>query len=96
MEKNKENIKNENLIILSKDPLYNEIQEILMDQEMIQKKLIEQNELSYNLELIFPGELILKKYNVNFLLIIPKNYPKTEPELYCLTVFSQPAEPYRE
>ena len=90
MEKNKENIKNENLIILSKDPLYNEIQEILTDQEMIQKKLIEQNELSYNLELIFPGELILKKYNVNFLLIIPKNYPKQEPELYCLTVFSHP------
>ena len=90
MEKNENtNIKNEN-IILSKDPLYNEIQEILMDQEMIQKKLIEQNELSYNLELIFPGELILKKYNVNFLLIIPKTYPKQEPELYCLTVFSHP------
>ena len=84
------NIKNENLKILSKDPLYNEIQEILIDQEMIKKKLLEQNEISYNLELIFPGELILKKFNVNFLLIIPKKYPKQEPELYCLTVFSHP------
>ena len=83
------NIKNEN-IILTKDPLYNEIQEILMDQEMIQKKLLKQSEISYNLEIIFPGELILKKYNVNFLLIIPKNYPKQEPELYCLTTFSHP------
>ena len=90
MEKNENtNIKNEN-IILSKDPLYNEIQEILMDQEMIQKKLLEQNEISYNLEIIFPGELILKKYKVNFLLIIPKKYPKQEPELYSLTVFSHP------
>ena len=91
MEKNENtNQKNENVIIISKDPIYNEIQEILTDQEMIKKKLLDQNELSYNLELIFPGELILQKHNVNFLLIIPKNYPKTEPELYCLTVFSHP------
>ena len=91
MEKNENtNKKNENVIIISKDPIYNEIQEILTDQEMIKKKLLDQNELSYNLELIFHGELILQKHNVNFLLIIPKNYPKTEPELYCLTVFSHP------
>jgi hypothetical protein len=91
MEKNENtNKKNENVIIISKDPIYNEIQEILTDQEMIKKKLLDQNELSYNLELIFPGELILQKHNVIFLLIIPKNYPKTEPELYCLTVFSHP------
>jgi hypothetical protein len=91
MEKNENtNKKNENVIIISKDPIYNEIQEILTDQEMIKKKLLDQNELSYNLELTFPGELILQKHNVNFLLIIPKNYPKTEPELYCLTVFSHP------
>ena len=91
MEKNENtNKKNENVKIISKDPIYNEIQEILTDQEMIKKKLLDQNELSYNLELIFPGELILQKHNVNFLLIIPKNYPKTEPELYCLTVFSHP------
>ena len=91
MEKNENtNKKNENVIIISKDPIYNEIQEILTDQEMIKKKLLDQNELSYNLELIFPGELILQKHNVNFLFIIPKNYPKTEPELYCLTVFSHP------
>ena len=91
MEKNENtNKKNENVIIISKDSIYNEIQEILTDQEMIKKKLLDQNELSYNLELIFPGELILQKHNVNFLLIIPKNYPKTEPELYCLTVFSHP------
>ena len=85
---NIDNIKEQN--IMSSDPLFNEIQEILMDQEMIQKKLIENNKESYKLELIFPSELILKKFNVKFLLIIPKKYPKQEPELYCITIFSHP------
>ena len=72
------------------DPLFNQIQEILIDQEMCQKKLIEQNDRNYIIELTIPGTLILKNYNVIFLLIIPKNYPKQEPELYCKTVFSNP------
>jgi hypothetical protein len=57
---------------------------------MIQKKLIETNEENYKLELTFPSELILKKFNVTFLLIIPKKYPKQEPELYCITIFTHP------
>ena len=72
------------------DPLFNQIQEILIDQEMCQKKLIEQNDRNYIIELTIPGTLILKNTNVIFLLIIPKNYPKQEPELYCKTVFSNP------
>ena len=72
------------------DPLFNQIQEILIDQEMCQKKLIEQNDRNYIIELTIPGTLILKNTNVIFLLIIPKNYPKQEPELYCKTVFSTP------
>ena len=86
---NTENIKEQN-IVPNNDPVFNEIQEILMDQEMIQKKLIESNEENYKLELTFPSELILKQFNVKFLLIIPKSYPKQEPELYCITIFTHP------
>ena len=91
-QKEKENIENmkEQNVVPNNDPVFNEIQEILMDQEMIQKKLIESNEENYKLELIFPSELILKQFNVKFLLIIPKSYPKQEPELYCITIFTHP------
>ena len=91
-QKDKENLENikEQEIISNNDPIFNEIQEILTDQEMIQKKLIETNEENYKLELTFPSELILKKFNITFLLIIPKKYPKQEPELYCITIFTHP------
>ena len=83
-----ENIKNNpNKTI---DPIFNQIQEILIDQEMCQKKLLDKNDNNYILELTIPGKLILKNFNVFFLLIIPKNYPKQEPELYCKTIFSHP------
>ena len=67
-QKEKENIENikEQNIVPNNDPVFNEIQEILMDQEMIQKKLIESNEENYKLELTFPSELILKKCLLNF------------------------------
>ena len=44
-QKEKENIENmkEQNVVPNNDPVFNEIQEILMDQEMIQKKLIENN-----------------------------------------------------
>ena len=89
---NNENIKNNNdKKIISNNPVFNEIQEILNDQEMIQKKLIENNdENNYYLELNFPGGLILKSFEVKFLFIIPSTYPKQEPELFCLTTFSYP------
>ena len=108
-QKDKENLENikQQEIISNNDPIFNEIQEILTDQEMIQKKLIfnlpstymrqhiykniiETNEENYKLELTFPSELILKKFNITFLLIIPKKYPKQEPELYCITIFTHP------
>ena len=72
------------------DPIFCEIQELLAEQDMIQKKLIEQNENNYILELTFPGGITLKKFDIKFLLIIPKKYPKKEPELYCITIFSHP------
>ena len=89
---NNENIKNnDDKKIITNNPVFNEIQEILNDQEMIQKKLIENNdENNYYLELNFPGGLILKSFEVKFLFIIPSTYPKQEPELFCLTAFSYP------
>ena len=91
-EKNKGEINNNSEPkIVSNNPVFNEIQEILTDQEMIQKKLIENNNKdNYYLELNFPGGLILKSFDVKFLLIIPTNYPKQEPELFCLTAFTHP------
>ena len=57
---------------------------------MIKKKIIEQNNDYYILEIIFPKEITLTKDDIKFLLYINKEYPKIEPELYCLTVFSNP------
>ena len=74
----------------TKDKIMNEIQELLTDQEMIKKQLIEQNNDYYILEIIFPKEITLTKNNIKFLLYINKEYPKIEPELYCLTIFSHP------
>lgn len=68
----------------------NEIQELLTDQEMIKKKLIEQDNDDYTLEIIFPKDLTQKNNEIKFLLEINKDYPKIEPQLYCLTVFSHP------
>ena len=76
--------------ISSKNVLMNEIQELLTDQEIIKKKLIEQNNNNYILELIFPEEITQKDFKIKFLFLIDKEYPKKEPELYCQTVFSHP------
>jgi len=76
--------------IATNNPLMNEIQELLTDQEIISKKLIDENKDEYTLELIFPEEITQKNVKIKFLLIINKDYPNKEPELYCLTVFSHP------
>ena len=84
----KENINSQQKI--SNDPIFTEIQEILTDQEMIKKKLLSQKEDLYILELKFPAGLVLTKSDIEFILIISKEYPKVEPEVYCLTAFSHP------
>lgn len=76
--------------IATSNTLMNEIQELLTDQEIISKKLIEENKDDYILELIFPEEITLKEIKIKFLLVISKDYPSKEPEIYCLTVFSHP------
>ena len=73
-----------------KNLLKNEIQEILADQDIVKKKLIEENNEYYILELIFPEEITQKNFKIKFLLMINNEYPNIEPEIYCLTSFSHP------
>ena len=74
----------------AKNQLMNEIQEILSDQDIVKKKLIEENNEYYILELTFPEEITQKNFEIKFILMINKEYPNVEPEVYCLTVFSHP------
>ena len=89
-EEKKLDTKSTKYYIATDNLLMNEIQELLTDQEIIKKKLIEENKDEYTLELIFPEEITQKNFKIKFILIINKNYPNIEPELYCLTVFSHP------
>jgi len=86
----KKDTKTTKYYIATNNSLMNEIQELLTDQEIISKKLIEENKDEYTLELIFPEEITLKDIKIKFLLIVSKDYPNKEPEIYCLTVFSHP------
>ena len=86
----KEDSKTTKYFIETNNKIMNEIQELLTEQEIIKKKLIKENNEYYVLELIFPEEITQKKLEIKFLLLITKDYPNKEPELYCLTVFSHP------
>ena len=88
--KKDEKSKNTKYYIGTNNLVMNEIQELLTDQEMIKKSLIEQDDDDYALELIFPKEITQKNNEIKFLLQINKDYPNIEPELYCLTVFCHP------
>lgn len=88
--KKKEDPKATKYYIKTENSVMNEIQEILTDQDIVKKKLIEENKDYYILELIFPEEITQKNFKIKFLLMISKEYPKIEPELYCLTVFCHP------
>ena len=86
----KEELKDTKYYIKTDNSVMNEIKEILTDQDIVKKKLIEENKDYYILELIFPEEITQKNFKIKFLLKISKEYPKVEPELYCLTVFCHP------
>ena len=90
MKKNKQeksnNIMNDNKNSL----LMNEINEILSEQEEIKKKLINQNNDYIELEISIPESLTQITFPIKFLLKISKDFPKEEPELYCITKFCYP------
>ena len=70
--------------------LMKEINEVLADQEEIKKKLINQNNDYIELEISIPESLTQIKFPIKFLLKISKDFPKEEPELYCITKFCYP------
>ena len=70
--------------------LFQEINEILAEQEGIKKRIINQNKNYLELELSIPESLTQSSYPIKFLLKLTMNYPNEEPELYCITKFSYP------
>ena len=94
MKKNKQeksNIMNDNKNTSPKNNfLMNEITEILSEQEEIKKKLITQNNAYIELEISIPESLTQITFPIKFILKISKDFPKEEPELYCITKFCYP------
>ena len=90
-EKKNNNSLNELLIPNDKNnPIIQEVNELLMDQEQIIKKVLNYNKDFIELELSIPESLTQSQYPIKFLLKITMEFPKEEPELYCITKFSYP------
>ena len=70
--------------------LMKEINEVLEDQEEIKKKLLNKNKDYIELEISIPESLTQISFPIKFLLKIPNEFPKEEPELYCITKFCYP------
>ena len=70
--------------------LMKEINEILLVQEDIKKRLINKNKNYVELELTIPESLTQNAYPIKFILKISMEFPREEPELFCLTKFSYP------
>ena len=86
-----ENNKKESLISNNNNnPIIQEVNELLLDQEQIQKKVLNYNKDYIELELSVPESLTQSQFPIQFLLKIAMEFPKEEPELYCITKFSYP------
>ena len=72
------------------NPIIKEVNELLIDQEQIKKKILNYNKNYIEIELSVPESLTQSKYPIKFLLKITMKFPKEEPELYCITKFSYP------
>ena len=72
------------------NPIIQEVNDLLMDQDQILKKVITYNKDYIELELSVPESLTQSQYPINFILRITMEFPKEEPELYCITKFSYP------
>ena len=70
--------------------LIKEINELMLDQEEIKKNIVNHNKNYIELEISIPESLTQITFPVKFLLKIPMEFPKEEPELYCITKFSYP------
>ena len=87
---NNNELKDKSISGIHNNNLMNEINELLMDEEQIKKKIIKSNNDYIELELCIKEDLTQSKFPINFLLRVPSTFPDIEPELYCITKFSYP------
>jgi len=83
---NIDNLKSE----IQNNLLFQELSEIMTDQEEIKKKIVNKNNEFIELELTISESLTQTSYPIKFLLKISMKYPNEEPELFCITKFSYP------
>ena len=85
-------MKNDNNLKFPKEnnSIIKEINELLIAQEEIKKKIINQNKNFIELELSIPESLTQSDYPIKFILKLSMNFPDEEPELFCITKFSYP------
>ena len=90
--KNNSTENNDNTFIPNNEnnPIIKEVNELLMDQEQVLKKVLIHNKDYIELEISVPESLTQSQFPIKFLLKISMNFPKEEPELYCITKFSYP------
>ena len=67
-----------------------EVKEIFHYQKLIKKNNLLEKIDFYELEIIILKDYIQTEQDISLLIIIPFNYPKYEPEIYCLTEFCHP------
>ena len=76
---------NENIKIISR-----EIKDVFKYQKLIKKKNLFQKKNFFELEIIIMKDYIQTEQDISLLIVIPFDYPKLEPEIYCLTEFCHP------
>ena len=77
----------------TKDPIEvikNEINCIFIEQVLIKKKSLIQKKDFFELEITLLKDMIQTQKDISLLIIVPFTYPKSEPEIYCLTEFCTP------
>ena len=80
----KQSINNNELIIKEINDICNDQKQLIKKNNLIQKKDF------FELEITVLKEMIQTEKNISLLIIIPFTYPKSEPEIYCLTDFCSP------
>ena len=67
-----------------------EIKGIFYYQKLIKKNNLFEKKDFFELEITIMKDYIQTKQDISLLIIIPFNYPRSEPEIYCLTEFCHP------
>ena len=84
------NINNNNNVQNKIEMIKTEINDIFAEQELIKKNNLIQKKDFFELEITILKDMIQTEKDISLLIIIPFTYPKSEPEIYCLTEFCTP------